>query len=344
MRTPSRLRARTTLWVTLLCATGVGVVATPSAAHAQSRPIDLATASLEDLMNIEITSAGRKEERAEDVSAAVYVITRDDIRRSGMTSVPEVLRLVPGVQVAQINANKWAVSVRGFNNLSSTKLLVLVDGRSIYNPLFGSVLWDTEDLMLEDIERIEVIRGAGGAVWGANAVNGVINIITLPATQTTGLVARAGVGTFERNNAAVRFGGPAGGGAYRAYAQLTNHGSSVLSPQVSADDRWRSVTGGFRGDWASRVDAFMLQGSADAGRIRAAPAPRCSCSRLSTSPTATKRSASITARRRTWTRSTTPRSAGGTISWPAAATATSPKRWTAAPAIRSSRAARTSTC
>ena len=134
--------------------------------------------SIEDLMNIEITSASRKEQRAADVAAAVFVITHDDIRRSGMTTIPDLLRLAPGVQVAQINSNKWAVSVRGFNGLYANKLLVLVDGRSVYNRLFSGVLWDAEDLMLDDIDRIEVIRGPGAAMWGANAVNGVINIVT----------------------------------------------------------------------------------------------------------------------------------------------------------------------
>ena len=236
--------------------------------QAQTRPADLATVSLEDLMNIEITSASRKEQRVEDVPAAVYVITRNDIRRSGMASVPDLLRLVPGVQVAQINANKWAISVRGFNSLASTKLLVLVDGRSIYNPLFSSVLWDTEDLMIEDIERIEVIRGPGGAVWGANAVNGVINIITRPAADTSGLLVSADAGTFDRGQVAVRYGGTAGSGAYRTYAQFSNHGNSSVSPGIDANDRWRSATSGFRGDWSQGIDAFMLQGSVAAGEER----------------------------------------------------------------------------
>ena len=144
-------------------------------AQSQSTP-DLRVATLEELMNIEVTSASRREQRAEDVPAAVYVIGRDEIRRSGLTSIPEILRLAPGVQVAQINANKWAVSVRRFNSLYSNKLLVLVDGRSIYNPAFSTVLWDTEDFLIEDIDRIEVIRGPGGALSGANAVNGIINI------------------------------------------------------------------------------------------------------------------------------------------------------------------------
>ena len=162
--------------------------------------------SIEDLMNIEITSASRKEQRAEDVAAAVFVITHDDIRRSGMTTMPELLRLVPGVQVAQINSNKWAVSVRGFNALFSNKLLVLVDGRSVYNRIFSGVLWDTEDLMLEDIDRIEVIRGPGAAMWGANAVNGVINIVTKAAADTQGGLVRV-EGGRAGEQAGVRYGG-----------------------------------------------------------------------------------------------------------------------------------------
>jgi iron complex outermembrane receptor protein len=238
-------------------------------AHAQSRVLDLSVATLEDLMNVEITSASRKEQRAEEVPAAVYVIAHEDIRRSGMTSVPDLLRLVPGVQVAHINSNKWAVSVRGFNGLYSNKLLVLVDGRSVYNPLFGGVIWDTEDLMLEDVERIEVIRGPGAAVWGATAVNGVINIITRPASDTGGLLVRAGAGTYERNSLAIRYGGTVGSGAYRTYAQLSTHGDSVGVSGAAANDHWRSVTSGFRSDWAKGPDAYMVQGSVTAGEQRA---------------------------------------------------------------------------
>jgi iron complex outermembrane receptor protein len=220
--------------------------------------------SLEELMNIEITSASRKEQRAQDVAGAVYVITHDDIRRSGMTSVPDLLRLAPGVQVAQINSNKWAVSVRGFGGLYSNKLLVLVDGRSIYNPLFSAVLWDTEDLMLEDVDRIEVIRGPGGAVWGANAVNAVINILTRPAADTVGLLVRAGGGTFDQGNLAVRYGAR----GYRVYAQLSDHGNSLLSPGAAANDHWRSLTAGFRSDWSAGPDAFLVQGGLTTGLER----------------------------------------------------------------------------
>ena len=162
------------------------VPAFPAYGRAQARPQDLARVSIEDLMKIEITSAAKKEQRAEDVPAAVFVITQDDIRRSGLRSLPELFRLVPGMQVAQVNSNKWAISARGFNDLFSNKLLVLIDGRSLYTHAFGGVFWDGEDLMLQDIDRIEVIRGAGGTVWGANAMNGVINIVTKSAADTRG--------------------------------------------------------------------------------------------------------------------------------------------------------------
>ncbi len=230
---------------------------------AQVKPpaADLTRATLEDLMNIEITSASRKEQRVDDVAGAIYVITHDEIRRSGMTTVPDLLRLVPGVQVAQINANKWAVSVRGFNGLYSNKLLVLVDGRSVYNRLFSGVLWDAEDLMLEDVDRIEVIRGPGAAVWGANAVNGVINILTKPASETTGPLARVSGGTSDAGQAAVRYGGAIGDARYRVYSQWSAHGNSLNAPHAVADDSLRSATVGFRSDWSAGPSAFTLEGN-----------------------------------------------------------------------------------
>src|SRR5688572_13811833 len=173
------------------------VSALPVPAGAQGRPRlpDLADASLEDLMKIEITSAARKVQRADEVPAAVFVITNDAIRRSGLRSLPELFRLAPGVQVAQLTSSSWAVSIRGFNDQFSNKLLVLVDGRSIYTRVFSGVFWDAEDLVLEDIDRIEIIRGPGGAVWGANAVNGVINIVTKAARDTPGTLVRLSAGT-----------------------------------------------------------------------------------------------------------------------------------------------------
>lgn len=219
-------------------------------------------------MSIEITSASRREQRVEDVPAAVYVISRDEIRRSGMTSIPELLRLAPGVQVARINANKWAVSVRGFNSLYSNKLLVMVDGRSIYNPAFSTVLWDTEDLVIEDIERIEVIRGPGGAMWGANAVNGVINIITRTSFDTHGGLARVGASTFERGTGALRYGGTVGATSYRLFAQGSAQGDSLAAPGITANDNSDSFTTGFRTDWRQGSDALMFQGSATSGHQR----------------------------------------------------------------------------
>jgi iron complex outermembrane receptor protein len=254
-------------WFVLLGAVCAAVCVTP--AVAQSQTPDLRLATLEELMNIEVTSVSRREQRAEDVPAAVYVIGRDEIRRSGLTSIPELLRLAPGVQVAQINANKWAVSVRGFNSLYSNKLLVLVDGRSIYNPAFSTVLWDTEDFVIDDIDRIEVIRGPGGAMWGANAVNGIINIITKPSAATRGGFVQVGGGTLDTATASARYGGSFGGVAYRVFAQGSNHGKSLTPAGMSeANDRWRSLTSGIRGDWSRGKNALMFQSSSTHGQQR----------------------------------------------------------------------------
>src|SRR6185503_10535480 len=145
---------------------------------------DLTELTIDELMNVEITTPARKEQQLIGTPSAVFVILPEDIRRSGARSIPEALRMAPGVQVAQLDASKWAVSARGFNGRFSNKLLVLMDGRTVYTPVFSGVYWDIQDTLLEDIERIEVIRGPGATMWGANAVNGVINIITKPARDT----------------------------------------------------------------------------------------------------------------------------------------------------------------
>src|SRR5712692_1284660 len=155
-----------------------------TSAGQSSSPRDLTQASLEDLMSIQVTSVSKKEQKLSKVGAAVYVITQEDIRRSGATNIPDLLRMAPGVDVARVNANTWAITIRGFNDLYANKVLVLIDGRSVYTPSFSGVFWDQQNVPLEDIERIEVIRGPGGTVWGANAVNGVINIITRSADAT----------------------------------------------------------------------------------------------------------------------------------------------------------------
>src|ERR1700733_12185588 len=165
------LRARvaegTKLLLTLLALTGMGL--------AQQ---DLTELSLEDLMNTKVTSVSKKEQSLSKVAAAIFVVTQEDIHRSGALNIPDLLRMVPGLDVAQINANTWAISSRGFNHQFSDKLLVLIDGRTVFTPSQDGVNWDTQDVPLEDIERIEVIRGPGATVWGSNAVNGVINVIT----------------------------------------------------------------------------------------------------------------------------------------------------------------------
>ena len=194
-------------------------VATGATAQVGPLPPDLGRATLEDLMQIQITSASRKEQRVEDTPAAVFVLTQDDIRRSGVRTLPELFRLVPGVQVGQINSSNWAVSIRGFNDQFSNKLLVLIDGRSIYTRVYSGVFWEAEDLVLDDIERIEVIRGPGAAVWGANAVNGVINIVTKPAKDSQGALVRLSAGGFDRAQATARYGGSFGSAAYRVYSQ-----------------------------------------------------------------------------------------------------------------------------
>src|SRR5882672_8896911 len=201
-------------------AVGLLLVSLTGAARAQQPTHDLTEASLEDLMNIEVTTVSKKEQKLAQAPAAVYVITHEEIRRSGMTSLPDLLRMVPGMQVGQIQGGPWAVSARGFNDQYSNKLLVLVDGRSVYSPIHAGVTWESQDTLLEDIDRIEVIRGPGATLWGANAVNGVINIITKAAKDTQGALATAGAGDQGQALGAFRYGGPLGGsGHYRAFVK-----------------------------------------------------------------------------------------------------------------------------
>ena len=177
-----------------------------------------------------------------------------------MATVPDLLRLVPGVDVAQLNANKWAVSVRGFNALYANKLLVLVDGRSIYNHLFSGVFWDTLDMPVDDIDRIEVVRGPGGAVWGANAVNGVINIVTKTAADTQGAAVTLGGGTFDGERAGVRYGGTTKEGAYRVFAQWSHHEPSLSMGGGTANDPSHSATSGFRVDGSKPSGMYTVEG------------------------------------------------------------------------------------
>lgn len=211
----------------------------------------LADYSLEQLMNVsvEVSSAGRKPQRLEDTAAAIHVITRQDIRRSGMTSLPELLRMAPGMQVARIDGGTWAISSRGFNAKNSDNLLVMLDGRVLQTPTFTGVYWDTQDVALEDIDRIEVIRGPGGALWGANAVTGIINIVTLPASATRGGMVSGGAGSHERSGAA-RFGGRLGEtGHFRLYAKDAAQDNFKQASGDDAHDRHDLRNAGFRADW-----------------------------------------------------------------------------------------------
>jgi iron complex outermembrane receptor protein len=223
---------------------------------------DLASLSLEDLMEIEVTSAAKRAQAVLDSAAAVYVITNEDIRRSGLTSIPELLRLVPGLHVAQIDASRWAITARGFNSQFANKLLVLIDGRTVYTHLFSGVFWDIQDVLLEDVERIEVVRGPGSTLWGANAVNGVINIITKNARDTQGALAAGGAGTAERAFGRGRYGAKIGDNAWvRGYVKYFDR-SDFDNPRGSpANDEWDQIRGGFRMDWdPSTRDAVTVQG------------------------------------------------------------------------------------
>ncbi|TXI18629.1 MAG: TonB-dependent receptor [Nitrosomonas sp.] len=217
--------------------------------------------SIEELMKVEVTSVSKRAEKLTEVSSAVFVITQDDIRRSGATSIPEALRMAPGVEVARIGTDKWAINIRGFNGRFADKLQVLMDGRSVYNPLFAGVQWEQQDTLMEDIERIEVIRGPGAAVWGANAVNGVINIITKKAADTQGTLFTAGGGSFEHGFAGARYGGKINEQTpFRLYAKGFSRDNMKSSADERVNDAWHSARGGFRLDHNRGNDQLTLQG------------------------------------------------------------------------------------
>ena len=231
--------------------------------NAMAATSDLTELSLEDLMLIEVTATlSRKEKKVSDTAAAVFVITDEDIRHSGVTTIPDALRMVPGLEVARIDANQWAVTARGFNGVFANKLLVLMDGRSVYTPLYSGVCWDVQDTMMEDIARIEVIRGPGASLWGANAVNGVINIVTKPADETQGGLVAAGTGSEEKLFGGIRYGGTLGDAAYyRAYAKWFDRDSGHSPTDYEVEDQWRGGRAGGRLDWAlTNKDAITFQG------------------------------------------------------------------------------------
>ena len=259
--------------------------AAPLVSAAEPRLNQLADLSLEQLLNstISVSSVARRPGSVQQSPAAVTIITGEDIRRSGDTSIAEALRLVPGMQVAKVDSHEWAISARGFNDLFANKLLVMMDGRSVYTSVFSGTFWDAQDTMIEDVDRIEVIRGPGASLWGANAVNGVINVLTKKASNTQGLLVSGGIGNEERGFGGIRYGGKLGENVhYRLYGKYAKRddstrfgpgfpetlimievpggGGSVGSGEsapLTTHDAWESMRAGFRVDWSPVTDDLV---------------------------------------------------------------------------------------
>lgn len=249
-------------------------------ATANPETASLAEMSIEDLMEVQVTTPGRTPKKVSDTAAAVSVLTNEDLRRTGVTTIADALRYVPGLQVANVDAHQWAVSSRGFNDVFANKLLVMIDGRTVYTPLFSGVYWDVQDTFLEDVDRIEVIRGPGATMWGANAVNGVINIITRKASETQGMVVTGGAGTHDQAFGGVRYGGKISQDAYyRVYGKYFNRDNFAMPEGGEGRDRWEMGRGGFRIDWTPSIqNEYMLEGEFYGGNskqtyVRVPPTP-----------------------------------------------------------------------
>ena len=255
-------RTRWILWLLLAAPPGpvlAQVAQVPVQTSYQTQ--DLKRLSIEELMQIDVTTASRRDEMLRETSTAMVVIRQEDLRRAGITTLPEALRLAAGVHAAQVFGQGWAISSRGFNITTANKLLVLIDGRTVYSPVFAGVFWESQDVFLPDVERIEVIRGPGGALWGANAVNGIINVITKAASDTHGTFVRTGLGTENRGFAGVRHGGQLGSGSYRVYGQFRAEDDRDLVSGGSAQDDVQFVQTGFRAESSAQATArWLLQG------------------------------------------------------------------------------------
>jgi iron complex outermembrane recepter protein len=256
------------VWVVVGVALCVGAAPKALAQDEASSAAALKKLSIEQLTDLEVSSVSRTRESLIGAAAAVAIVTDEDIRRSGAQTVPEALRFVPGLFVARETANSWSVSSRGFSGVNSEELLVLSDTRSIYTPLFSGVFWDVQDYLMEDIDRIEVVRGPGGALWGSNAVNGVININTKPAQQTQGGYIEALTGTQERLETAARYGGQLSDvGYYRVFGKFSDYDAEDYPPGASPDD-WKLGHIGFRSDWQpTSRDGATLQGDFYDGKV-----------------------------------------------------------------------------
>jgi iron complex outermembrane recepter protein len=236
-------------------------------------PTTLKKLTMEELMNIEVTTVSKRPEKLTEAASAIQVITREDIIRSAATSVPEALRLCPNLQVAQVSSQHWIISARGFNSTFANKLLVMINGRTVYSPLFAGVFWDAQNVLLEDVDRIEVISGPGGTLWGANAVNGVINIITKNASETQGLYASVSAGYALRHLAEARYGGSIGSKLfYRVYGQHRERNHTTLPSGEDNRDRWRLMQAGFQVDWLpTNANDVTVRGNIYGGLQRTTP-------------------------------------------------------------------------
>jgi iron complex outermembrane receptor protein len=250
-------------WLTLLVALSIASMAPGQIQVASSNDSEkpLKRLSLQELSQIEVTTVSKKPVAANLTPAAMFVITADDIRRAGVTTIPEALRLAPGVEVARIDSDKWAIGIRGFGSRLCRSVLVLIDGRTVYTTLLAGTYWEVQDTVLEDIDRIEVIRGPGGTIWGPNAVNGVINIITRSTTETHGMLVAVGGGNVDQGVATVRYGGGKGQNFdYKVYAKAFTRGPEYHTDGRNFDD-WRGVQAGFRTDFTRNTNNhFTVQG------------------------------------------------------------------------------------
>jgi len=259
----------------LLCVAVAGAAGMARADEGEPGVSGLATLSIEELLRTEVSAVLKHSSELLQAPAATTVLRREDIQRLGATTLPDLLRTVPGLHVAQIDGNKWGVSSRGFNGFFGGKLLVLIDGRSIYNSIYSGVFWDANDISLDDIARIEVVRGPGAALWGANAVNGVINIVTRSAHETQGGQATVAAGNVERGLVNLRWGATSEQGtAWRLYARSRNRDDQqALTGRGAADDAWRADRIGFRADSAPGNETWMLNGEAYQGHSGGAANP-----------------------------------------------------------------------
>ncbi|MES2932144.1 MAG: TonB-dependent receptor [Pseudomonadota bacterium] len=257
--------ANKSLWLRLLA--GLLALTAAPAFGATIATDELAEMSLEDLANIRVMSVSKRPESLADAPASIVVITGDEIRRAGATTLPEALRLAPNLQVARVDARNYAITARGFNSPFENKLLVLIDGRTVYSPLFSGVYWDAQDVVLEDVDHIEVISGAGATLWGANAVNGVINIISKSSANTQGALAVV-AGSANEKNAVLRYGGTLGNGAtYRLYGKYADNDDTLNAKNFNTKTGWRRAQVGFRSDWSGVDQKLTLQGDTYSGAL-----------------------------------------------------------------------------